>query len=154
MATFIGRWILARIVKSAMVFEKDLIQLYKRMRIADADGALGGGLAHLLHEEELHWTILTEVAEGNLRVEQLERILSEHLYANLHEIEPLGHDTMAVWGEDLDKALKSEEDTFIFYSNLRRGSRIPAVRKAFEVLADMEREHVEILRKLLGRQSK
>ena len=31
-------------------------------------------------------------------------------------------------------------------------SRIPVVRRAFEVLAAMEREHVEILRRLLGRQ--
>ena len=38
----------------------------------------------------------------------------------------------------------------MFYGNLRRMSKIPAVKKAFEVLAAMEKEHVDILRKLLG----
>ena len=30
-------------------------------------------------------------------------------------------------------------------------SKIPAVKKAFEVLAGMEKEHLDILRRLLGR---
>jgi hypothetical protein len=42
------------------------------------------------------------------------------------------------------------EKTWIFYGNLRRMSKIPAMKKAFEVLAAMEKEHVDILRRLLG----
>ncbi len=154
MATFIGKWIVARIVKSALVFESDAIDLYRRMREKDVSGTLGEGLLHLLQEEELHWKVLNDTATGKLSQEELDGILREHLYANLHAIEPLGPEALAEWGEELSHALKAEQDTYIFYSNLRRSSKIPAVKKAFEVLADMEREHVEILGKLLGRQLK
>jgi len=41
--------------------------------------------------------------------------------------------------------------TGVFYTNLRRMSRIPAVRRAFDVLAHMEKEHIDILRALLGK---
>jgi rubrerythrin len=154
MATFIGKWILARIVKSALVFERNAIDLYQRLREKDLTGALGGGLSHLLEEEEMHWRILTETAEGRLGIEDLERVFREHLYAHLHEIRPLGTEALAELGGELERALKEERDTFVFYSNLRRASRIPVVRKAFELLADMEREHVDIITKLLGRESK
>jgi len=154
MSTFIGKWILARIVKSALVFERNAIDLYQRLKEKDIGGALGGGLTHLLEEEELHWRILHETAAGKLGREDLERAFREHLYAHLHEIQPLGPQALAELGGELEEALKEERDTFVFYSNLRRSSRIPAVKKAFEVLAEMEREHVDILMKLLGRQSK
>jgi hypothetical protein len=152
MASFIGRWMVARIVRSAAVFENDAIDLYRRLKARDVSGVLEGGLAHLLQEEQLHAKILADTAAGRLQIEDLERILREHRYANLHAIEPLGPEALAEWAEDLERALKAEKDTFVFYSNLRRISKIPAVRKAFEALADMEREHVEILAKLLGRQ--
>ncbi len=141
----------SRIVKSALAFETNAIDLYRRLKAKDVGGTLGGGLAHLLHEEELHSRILTDTAAGKLQLEDLEKISREHRYANLEEIEPLGPEALAEWAEELERALKAEQDTFVFYSNLRRMSKIFAVKRAFEVLADMEREHAEILAGLLGR---
>jgi rubrerythrin len=73
------------------------------------------------------------------------------MYAGFDAIRPLTGEELARWEPDLSAALDQEEKTWIFYGNLRRASRIPVVRRAFEVLARMEKEHVDILRKLLGR---
>ena len=53
-------------------------------------------------------------------------------------------------GAGSSRALAEEEKTWVFYSNLRRMSKIPVVKRAFEVLAHMEKEHIDILRALLG----
>ncbi len=151
MPTFLGRWMVARIVKSALAFETHAIELYRRLKEKDVSGALGGGLAHLLREEEMHSRILADTAAGKMQLEDLEKIFREHLYAGAQEIEPLGPEALAEWSQELERALKAEQDTFAFYGNLRRISKIPAVKWAFEVLADMEREHTEILASLLGR---
>jgi rubrerythrin len=143
-------WLLSRIVKSALVFERVAIDRYRGLLERLGDGPARLGLEHLRREEEMHWRILGEAAEGKLDLEQLEKALHEHLYASLEEIRPLDHGTLELWGVELAKALEAEKETFIFYGNLRRMSKIPTVKRAFEVLADMEKEHVEILSKLLG----
>ena len=43
-----------------------------------------------------------------------------------------------------------EEESFIFYSNLSKMSRIPAVRQAFRFMAEQERQHLRVLRRLRG----
>ncbi len=151
MRGFLRKWILTRIVKSALVFEKEAIYSYRGMREKIADGPLRHGLEHLLKEEEMHWKILTDASEGKLDTEEMEKALKEHLYENLPTLPPLSREALEAWGDELAEALEREKGTFIFYGNLRRMSKIPAVKKAFEALADMEKEHVEILSKLLGR---
>ncbi len=150
MASWLRKWLLSRIVKSALVFEREAIDRYRGLLERLGDGPARPGLEHLREEEEMHWRILGEAAEGKLDPEELEKALHEHLYASLEEIRPLPRGTLELWGNELAKALEAEKETFIFYGNLRRMSKIPAVKKAFEVLADMEKEHVEILCKLLG----
>ena len=151
--TVFGRWILSRIVRSALVFEKDAIELYRRLKEA-AQGDLRRDMEHLLEEEELHWKILTDAADGKLDAVALEKTRHEHVYSRLSEISPLSPDSLAQWEAELSSAFEQEKETFIFYSNLRRISKIPAVKKAFEILSDMEREHVDILSHLLGRAGK
>ena len=126
------------------------METYRTLREKTGEGEMGGSLDHLLKEEEIHWRILNDAAEGRLDPDGLEKALNEHLYANLASLKPLGEAAVTEWKDALGKALASEKETFIFYGNLRRMSRIPAVKRAFEVLADMEREHVEILSTLLG----
>ncbi len=150
MKGIISRWILSRIVRSAMVFEKGSIELYRRLQ-ESAEGDLRRDIGHLLDEEEMHWRILTQAAEGKLDITELEKALHQHLYARLAEISPLSPESMTRWEGELSRALEEEKETFIFYSNLRRISKIPAVKRAFEILADMEREHADILSRLLGR---
>jgi rubrerythrin len=150
----ISRWIFSRIVKSALVFEKEAT--YRRLQESIGGGRTCGGpvvssLCHLLEEERQHWEILTRASIGSLAVEELERVLDEHMYASIDAIQPLAGDELARWGGELSQALADEEKTWIFYTNLRRMSTIPVVKRAFEVLAHMEKEHIDILRALLGR---
>lgn len=144
-------WILRRVVKSALVFEAGSLARYRRLGERLVDSPLWESLGHLLEEEEHHWRILTDAAAGKLDAAQVERLVKGHLFSGMAGIRPLEGDALREWGSELERALAEEERTFLFYGNLRRMSRIPVVRRAFEVLASMEREHVQILRRLLGR---
>jgi rubrerythrin len=147
----LANWILRRVVKSALVFEASSLETYRRMHERLADNPVWESLSHLLEEEEHHWRILTDAAEGRLDAAAIEQVVEGHLFSGLAAIRPLEGEALREWGPELERALAEEEQTFLFYGNLRRMSRIPVVRRAFEVLAAMEREHVDILRRLLGR---
>jgi rubrerythrin len=150
MASFFRRWLLSRIIKSALVFEEEAIERYKGLLDRIDHVPARRGLEHLRDEEEAHWRILTQAAEGKIEIEELEKQRHEHHFEHLSTMEPLDRDLLERWGEEITKALEREKETFIFYGNLRRMSNIPAVKRAFEVLADMEKEHVDILSRLLG----
>lgn len=156
MSGALSRWILRRVLASGLAFERQAIDAYRGLRArlmlsnSCRDESLDGSLCHLLEEEELHQRVLSDAAAGRLSLEELERMLAGHLYAGFDAIRPLAGEEAAAWSADLRAALEHEEKTWIFYGNLRRISRIPAVKRAFEVLAAMEKEHVDILRRLLG----
>ena len=158
MPGLISRWIFSRVVRSALAFETEAIDIYHRLadQLGDQKSCsddFRGALCHLLEEEQMHWKLLTEAAEGKLTMEELERHLAEHVFAGLEEMEPLAGEELERWGADLARALDQEEKTWVFYGNLRRMSKLPVVKKAFEVLAAMEKEHIDILRRLLGRKA-
>ena len=155
MQGIISRWILQRVLSSGLAFETQAIDAYRRLRerllkAGRCDESLEGSLCHLLEEEEMHHRILSEAAAGRLSLEELERMVQGHVYPGFDSIAALRGEEAARWSADLRSALAQEEKTWVFYGNLRRMSKIPAVKKAFEVLAAMEKEHVDILRKLLG----
>jgi rubrerythrin len=153
----LSRWLLRKVLASGLAFEREAINAYRVLtekllapgRCADPD-SLEGSLCHLLEEEQMHEQILSDAAAGRLTKEDLEDALKEHRYAGFDAIRPLEGQEAERWRPDLAAALSQEEKTWIFYGNLGRMSRIPAVRKAFEVLVAMEKEHVDILRRLLG----
>ncbi len=156
MAGPLSRWIFSRVVKSALVFEQESIETYRRLQESLEGGRACGGpladsLCHLLEEERQHWDILSRASRGRLEVEDLEKVLDEHMYAAIDGIRPLAGADLERWGGELARALAGEEKTWVFYTNLRRMSKIPAVRRAFDVLAHMEKEHIDILRALLGK---
>lgn len=156
MAGPIARWIFSRVVKSALVFERESIETYRRLQQGmnegrSCSGQLADSLCHLLEEERQHWQILSDASAGTLGVEDLEKLLDRHLYAAIHALRPLEGPELAQWGGELSAALAQEEKTWVFYSNLRRMTKITAAKKAFEVMAHMEKEHIDILRALLGR---
>jgi rubrerythrin len=156
MTGVIGRWILSRVVASGMAFEAEAIDLYRglRERLAKSrscDEALVASLCHLLGEEETHRRILADASAGKLSQADLDAMVSGHLYPGFEAIQPLQGEMREQWAADLSAALEQEEKTWVFYGNLRRMSKIPVVKKAFETLASMEKEHVDILRRLLGR---
>ena len=154
MAGIISRWILARVVRSAMAFETESIAAYRdlqeRVDGASCSGLLRGSLCHLLEEEKLHWRLLDDASNGRLSIEELSGLVKGHMYEGMEKLLPLEGDDLERWSGELSRALEQEEKTFIFYTNLRRMSKIPVVKRAFEVLALMEREHSEMLRRLLG----
>ncbi len=77
----------------------------------------------------MHWKILTDAAEGKLGPMEMAKALKERLYANLPTLPPLSREALTIWGEELAEALEREKETFVFHGNLRRGSRIPTVKK-------------------------
>jgi len=157
MAGPLSRWILRKVLASGLAFEREAIDAYRTLReklqgpgrCADPD-SLEGSLCHLLEEEQMHEKILSDAATGRLSIEELERTLKGHHYPGFDSLRPLEGGDAERWRKDLEAALAREETTWIFYGNLARLSKIPAARRAFEVLAAMEKEHVDILRKLLG----
>jgi rubrerythrin len=146
----IASWILRRVVKSALVFEASSIETYRRLRDRLVDDPLWDSLSHLLAEEEHHWRILSEASAGRLDADGVERTVQDHLFGGMDGLLPLEGEARRTWGPELSRALAEEEQTLLFYGNLGRMSRIPVVRRAFEVVAAMEREHVQILRRLLA----
>jgi len=157
MQGIISRWILRRVLASGLSFETQAIDAYRGLRerllkAGRCDEALEGSLCHLLEEEETHHRILSDAAAGRLSLEDLEGLVQGHVYSGFEAISPLKGEEAERWAADLAAALEQEEKTWIFYGNLRRMSKIPAVKKAFEVLAAMEKEHVDILRRLLGKE--
>ena len=155
MRGIISRWMLRRVLSSGLAFEAQAIDAYRGLRerllkSGSCDESLEGSLCHLLEEEEAHHRILSGAAAGRVSLEDLERLLQGHVYPGFEAIRALSGEEAARWSADLTAALEQEEKTWIFYGNLQRMSKIPAVKKAFEVLAAMEREHVNILRRLLG----
>ena len=147
---FLANWILRRVVKSALVFEASSIETYRRLRDRLVDDPLWDSLGHLLAVEEHHWRILSAAAAGRLDAAEVERVVQDHLYGGMADLLPLDGDARRTWGPELSRALAEEEQTLLFYGNLGRMSRIPVVRRAFELVAAMEREHVQILRRLLA----
>jgi rubrerythrin len=147
----LARWILSRVVRSGLAFEKEAIDAYRRLLdkvrgSGSCDESLEGGLCHLLAEEEMHQDVLRAASQG-----RFDELLDTHHVPDSTGITPLEGETLVKWAAELEAALAQEEKTWVFYGNLRRMSKIPAVKRAFEVLASMEKEHIDILRKLLGK---
>jgi rubrerythrin len=157
MTGLLSRWILSRVVRSAITFEAEAVDSSRglRERMQKTPGAcrddLESSVCHILEEDEAHRALLARVAAGQLSTEELDRVIAGHTYPGIDALRPLEDEERASWAADLEAALEHEEKTWIFYGNLRRMSKIPAVKRAFEVLAAMEQEHVVILRRLLGK---
>ena len=154
MPGLLGRWIVSSVVRSALALETEAIDAYRAIRerlraSRSCDESLESSICHLLEEEEEHRRVLGEVSAGRMSVEELERLVAGHVYPGFASIRPLPAEDRPTWEPTLRAALAQEEKTWIFYTNLRRMSRIPIVKRAFEVLAAMEYEHVAILRRIL-----
>lgn len=151
----LARWILFSVVRSARAYEAESIEAYRALRAIQSASRgcceeLADSFRRLLEEEEEHRRVLAEVAAGRMSMEELESLLARYVDPRLDNIVPLEADKRGAWAPAITAALAGEEKTWIFYTNLRRTSKIPVVKRAFEVLAGREREHVQILRRILG----
>jgi len=113
MAGPLSRWIFSRVVRSALIFEQESIETYRRLQESTeasraCAGPLADSLCHLLEEERQHWDILSRASLGKLEIEELEKVLDEHMYAAIDEIRPLAGVDLERWGGELSRALDSE----------------------------------------------
>ena len=150
------RWlrglVLRRIVKSALALENDARNFYSSLQRSLGETNAKMGIEHLIHEEDLHKRVVTDLADGRLSLDGIEEMLSQHRFHDFDAILALDERHLAASGDELEMALENEKSTYTFYTNLSKISRLPVIRRAFEMLADMEREHIQILVRLLGRQ--
>ena len=155
-AGVLSRWLLRNVIARGLAFEREAIDAYRALEAGlrepgrCADPELEGILSRLREEEQLHERILSDAAVGRLSVEELERARESHRHDRLNAIRPLPGEEAERWRPLLAAALEQEEETWIFYGNLGRMGTMPAMKKAFEVVAAMEKEHVDILRMVLG----
>jgi rubrerythrin len=146
----IRTWLLKRVLKSAWVYERDLLASYNSLLQELRQSSVSENLERLFQEEEAHQKLLERISEGTVRPEELETILETeqfHDLSRIHPMEPPLRDRFAV---AFSRLARLEEDSFVFYSNLSRISKIPVVRKAFAFLSRQEWQHLVLLRRLLG----
>ena len=138
------------LLRSALALERQAHSFYLGLKEDLGETPSWEGLRHLIEEEEMHQRILEDVAAGRVSEGEMDGLLSGHRFHDVEGIAPLDGELRAAWGERLSRALADEEATAAFYVNLERMSKIPAAKRAYHVLAEMEREHAAILRRLLG----
>lgn len=143
-------WLIRRVLAGAFTFESDMSRAYENALRSLSDSSLRDRLAALLEEERAHRALLERIASRRITGEELEGLLRG---AELHRpetVEPLSPRELEEHGRMLAVIEKVEEESFIFYSNLSKMSRIPAVRQAFRFMAEQERQHLRVLRRLRG----
>ncbi len=143
-------WLIRRVLADAFTFEADMSRAYENALRGLEGSSLGEQLAGLLREEREHRSLLERIASGRIPGGELERILEDTHIHRAEAVEPLPPDELAIHGRRLAVIEKVEEESFVFYSNLSRLSRIPAVRRALRFMAEQERQHLRILRRLRG----
>jgi len=172
----INCWMIRRILKSALIFEPDSYNLYisikdavekslagSRADIADMEDMTDmednmvsnviAALDSLINQEKLHEELIREI-KGEMECsglkKALKRIPEMHL-TNIGDIMPLGRIVDKSISLKINEAVEQEEDSFKFYMNLYRMSKIGSVKEAFSLLADQESIHLILLKKLMGK---
>jgi rubrerythrin len=143
-------WLTRRVLSSAFTFEADMFRAYQGVLRKLEGSSLGWKLKELQGEEKMHWDLLNRIAGGQISEQELEQIMEQARFHRIEEIAPLPPQELAVHGGKLAVIEKVEEESFIFNSKLQRMSKIPAVKRAFQFMAEQEREHLRILRRLRG----
>jgi len=143
-------WLIRRVLKSAAAFEEDLSAAYANLLDELEHSDARTRIERLQAEEKQHLAVIRRLSRGPAADEELERLISHTHFHNPDEVAPLDPAVRAAFAEQLEHLHKLERDSYIFYSNLARMSKIQVVKKSFSFLADQEREHLQILQRLLG----
>jgi rubrerythrin len=143
-------WLIRKILKSAAVFEEDLSKAYAALLEELESDPAGPELQRLLEEEALHLDMIRCLARGPVSYEDLERLMANMHFHDPQAVEPLPPDIRAAFTPQLESLESLEKESYIFYSNLARSSKIPAVKKSFAFLAQQEKQHLLIVQRLLG----
>ncbi len=150
MRRLLRRWLIRRVLAAAFTFESDLSRAYELALRKLEGSSLKERLAALLEEEHSHRELLERVRDGRISDQELEGLLAGAPIHRVEDIEPLSPGQLEVHGRRLATIEKVEEESYIFYSNLATMSKLSAVRQAFRFMAEQERQHLRILRRLRG----
>ncbi len=141
-------WLIKRVLKSALVFERDMFEAYEAILKELQKKPAGERFRKLLEEEKHHQQILTRLTGRRIDDEELEKIFGAAHFHDPASTLPLPPNILKAVGQKIAELQNIEKESYLFYSNLQRISKIPAVKKAFKFLADQERQHLLILEKL------
>jgi rubrerythrin len=142
-------WLIRRVLKSAAVFEEDLSASYAALLEKLKSDPAGAPLARLWEEEKLHLEMIRRLARGPVSSGELDRLIAGAHFHDPEEVAPLPPALRAAFADRLERLQELERESYIFYSNLARISKLPSVKKSFAFLADQERQHLLLVQRLL-----
>lgn len=144
-------WLTKNVLKNAMVIENRLLKSYEN--IIEEIGKKTGrkDLNVLIQSEKTHIELLKQIKQKDFSFNRIKALLEQNCPHNADKIKPLDDKLLTSYREKLEEIENLEHDTFVFYSNLNRMSKIPAVKEAFRFLAQQENIHLQIIKKLLGK---
>ena len=133
------------IARSAMHFEGASLNLYKKMMEKTKTPRMKELLKTLAEEEEKHISHLEELLQG-APAQERDRWAEKETGRAAAEVfagKELEHEIEAC--DFLKRIIDFEETTEAFYRLAGSRTPIPAARKAFELLAEDERRHAQVL---------
>ncbi len=137
------------ILKSALDLEEELYGLYEALTSELGSEPLPPSLEVVLEEERLHQRLLREIIAGLVPEERIEALMAAPSFHDLSRVSPLDRERYAGILAPLENILARERQVFALYQGLHHKSKIPAVRRSFQFLADQEEVHAKLLERLL-----
>jgi rubrerythrin len=150
MRNLLRYWLIRRILKSAAVFEEELSSAYAALLKELESSPVGEQLHRLMEEEALHLKVIRRLVRGPVSAVGLDKLMAGTHFHTPEDVPALNPALRAAFAAQLKQLEDLEKDSYIFYSNLARSSKIPAVKKSFAFLADQERQHLLIVQRLMG----
>ncbi len=150
---FFRRLGLKSVLRSALVMEEEIYNLYAGLKEELAGLEIPPSIARIIDEEVGHQRLLRDMIGKGLQPAQLDGIL-EGKPLHIHhpeEIKPLPARRYAPVLGRIENILHREEEVHNLFANLYRKAKIPFARRAFGFLQEQEQTHVLLLKRLLGK---
>ena len=150
MRNLLRYWLIRRVLKSAAVFEESLSSAYATL-LEDLESSPAGEQLHRLMEEEaLHLKVIRRLVRGPVSTGELDKLMADTHFHTPEEVSALNPALRETFAAQLKQLEDLEKESYVFYSNLARISKIPAVKKSFAFLAEQEKQHLLIVQRLMG----
>jgi rubrerythrin len=137
------------ILKNALAVEEEIYGHFLALPEELAGLELPPSLQAIVQEEREHRRLLEELIAGRLAQEELEKALAERPVHRLEEVRPLPARYEPL-REKLSHIAEHERAIYQFFRSLYEKSKLHFAKRAFRLLAEQERVHVQLLERLLG----